>query len=112
MTKNNEKFIRVKYLRALEKVVNSIIKAIKRDDFDSQKFVLLMDKNEKFLSEIEPAILHDSYPKALEIFVNLAISQKSENSVQNTLKRSANALEKFKKAKEYKRMKNDKNFND
>ncbi len=112
MTKNDERFIRVKYLRALEKVAISVIKAIKRADFNSEKFTLLMNKNEKFLEGIEPAVLHDSYPKALEIFVNLALCLRTDETAQSTLIKSANALEKFKKAKEYKRNKNDKNFDD
>ena len=70
----NEKFIRVRYLRCLEKFATNVIKALKRDDFDAQIFSAMVEKNE--------------------------------------LLRSANALEKFKKAREYKRNKNDKNFDD
>ena len=40
------------------------------------------------------------------------MAHKGASSAKNELLRSANALEKFKKAREYKRNKNDKNFDD
>lgn len=109
---SNEKFIRTRYLRSLEKFATSIIKALKRSDFEAQKFALLVEKNQQILAKIEPAPLFDAYPKALLAFVNLSIEKCQEPNAQSTLLRAANALDKFKKAREYKRNKNDKNFDD
>ena len=108
----NEKFIRVRYLRCLEKFATNVIKALKRDDFDAQKFSARVEKNEELLNRCQKATLYDSYPRALQTFVEQCIAQKGASSAKNELLRLANALEKFKKAKEYKRNKNDKNFDD
>lgn len=108
----NEKFIRVRYLRCLEKFAVSVIKALKRDDFDTQKFSAMVEKNQELLARCQKATLYESYPRALQAFVELCIVQKDASNARNELLRAANALEKFKKAREYKRNKNDKNFDD
>lgn len=101
----SEKFIRTRYLRSLEKFALSAIKALKRSDFDKERFGVLVDKNYGILAKTEAAILHDSYPKALEKFVQMCVDLKEQDGAQSTLLRAYNALEKFKKAKEYKREK-------
>lgn len=94
----NEKFMRVRYLRALEHFSMDISKAIKKDDFDELKFNALIEKNMKILNKIPSVSLHSSYSKALLAFVNMAgVSSRAE------LLKAANALDKFKKAKNYKR---------
>ena len=108
----NEKFIRVRYLRCLEKFATNVIKALKRDDFDAQRFSAMVEKNEELLSRCQKTTLYDSYPRALQTFVEQCMAHKGASSAKNELLRSANALEKFKKAREYKRNKNDKNFDD
>ncbi|MCW1330018.1 hypothetical protein OLS41_03205, partial [Campylobacter jejuni] len=47
MTKNEEKALRVKYLRNLENF-NGAISALKKEDFDKTKFEERMLKNAKF----------------------------------------------------------------
>lgn len=108
----NEKFIRVRYLRCLEKFATNVIKALKRDDFDAQRFSAMVEKNEELLSRCQKTTLYDRYPRALQAFVEQCMAYKGASSAKNELLRSANALEKFKKAREYKRNKNDKNFDD
>ena len=81
----NEKFMRVRYLRALERFSMDISKAIKKENFDELKFQALVEKNTQILNKIPSVSLHSSYSKALLAFVNMA------------------GVDKFKKAKNYKR---------
>lgn len=94
----NEKFLRVRYLRALERFSMAITKAIKKDDFDEIRFSSLVAKNTELLNKIPSVSLHSAYSKTLLSFVNMAAS-----SSRADLIRAANALDKFKKAKNYKR---------
>lgn len=94
----NEKFMRVRYLRALERFSMAVTKAIKKDDFDEIRFKALVDKNIELLNKIPSVSLHSAYSKALLGFVNMAAS-----SSRADLLKAANALDKFKKAKNYKR---------
>lgn len=106
--KQNEKFIRVRYLRALEKFSLSVVKALKRADFDKEKFSELVTKNYKLVEKTPSSTLFDAYPKALLAFVELSLAKASDDDAQSTLLRAANALDKFKKAREYKREKSKK----
>ena len=56
----NEKFIRVRYLRCLEKFATTVIKALKRDDFDAQRSSAMLEKNEELLSRCQKTTLYDS----------------------------------------------------
>lgn len=98
---DNEKIKRVKYIRALEKFASYAVKSVKRDDFDWDKFKLSLNKNTENLSKIEPVFLDQPYTKALEEFVNIALNSNSKSEIS----RAANALDKFKKAKNYKKEK-------
>ena len=46
----NEKFMRVRYLRALERFSMDISKAIKKENFDELKFQALVEKNTQILN--------------------------------------------------------------
>lgn len=105
---NDEKFKRIKYIRALEKFSLNVLKSLKKTDFDIEKFKNLLEKNSKILEKIEPVFLDDPYTKALESFVNIALNSNDKDS----LLKSANALDKFKKAQKYKRQKHKGNFSD
>lgn len=94
----NEKFMRVRYLRALDRFSMDISKAIKKENFDELKFQALVEKNTQILNKIPSVSLHSSYSKALLAFVNMA-----SNCSRAELLKAANALDKFKKAKNYKR---------
>lgn len=103
MAKINEKALRVKYLRALEKFTNAAISALKREDFDKDKFQERMQKNEKFFQKCEAVVLNSSYGKALENFVNTCLDFSKD---KNELLILANALDKLKKGEKKEKHKN------
>ena len=57
----NEKFLRVRYLRALERFSMAITKAIKKDDFDEIRFSSLVAKNTELLNKILSVSLNSAY---------------------------------------------------
>lgn len=103
----NDKFKRVKYIRALEKFVKSISAILKKDNFDENLFKQKVEKNFEILKKVEPVYLDQAYTKGLVEFVNLSLN----NSDKNELLRSFNNLDKIKNSK-YKKEKHKKNFND
>lgn len=92
MTKNEEKALRVKYLRNLENF-NGAISALKKEDFDKTKFEERMLKNAKFFEKNPAVNLNSTYAKNLEFFVNACLDFSKEKSELLNL---ANALDKQK----------------
>lgn len=109
MTKINEKALRVKYLRTLEKFANAAISALKREDFDEAKFQERMQKNEKFFQKCEAVVLNSAYSKALENFVNVCLDFSKQKKELLSL---ANALDKLKKGEKKKNIKLIKDYYD
>ncbi|AII14724.1 hypothetical protein CIG2463D_0885 [Campylobacter iguaniorum] len=101
---NDDKFKRVKYLRALEKFAKLVIRNLKREDYDEQRFTTLVTKNLEILQKVEPVFLDQPYAKALCEFSNLTIN----STDRSVLLKSANNLEKLKNAKNYKKEKHKK----
>ncbi|MBN7288432.1 MULTISPECIES: hypothetical protein [Campylobacter] len=101
MSAADDKFKRVRYLRALEKFAKSAINGLKRDDFDEAAFADRVAKNAQIIAKIEPVYLDQPYTKALENFINSLIA----NTPREELLRSANALDKLKNSKNYKKEK-------
>lgn len=108
LTMNDDKFKRVKYLRALEKFNKSIVLCLKKNEFDEAKFESLVKKNTKILSDIEPVYLDQPYSKALCEFINLAINCKDKA----VLLRAANNLDRLKRQKNYKKEKHKAKINE
>ena len=108
MYEQNDKFKRVKYLRGLEKFVKSAISGLKREDFDDAQFRARAAKNAEILRKIEPVFLDSPYAKSLENFANLVINQMPRCQ----LIAFANALEKLKNQKTYKKEKHRKKYKD
>lgn len=108
MSAADDKFKRVRYLRALEKFAKSAINGLKRDDFDETAFADRVAKNALIIAKIEPVYLDQPYTKALENFINLLIA----NTPREELLRSANALDKLKNSKNYKKEKHKNKFKD
>ncbi|MFY0745134.1 hypothetical protein [Campylobacter sp. LH-2024] len=73
MTRINEKSLRVKYLRSLEKFANTAKSCLKREDFNLEKFQERMQKNKKNLEKCQAVVLNSTYSKALENFVNACL---------------------------------------
>ncbi|MBZ7952308.1 hypothetical protein H2258_02905 [Campylobacter sp. RM9939] len=94
MTRINEKSLRVKYLRSLEKFANTAKSCLKREDFNLEKFQERMQKNKKNLEKCQAVVLNSTYSKALENFVNacLDFSLKKEELLYlaNTLSKLKN----------------------
>lgn len=106
MAEVSEKFKRVKYLRSLEKFAKVAISGLKRDDYDEAMFRARIAKNIEILKKVEPVFLDQPYTKALENFVNLLITSESKSALIN----AANALDKLKNKKTYKKDKHKKNY--
>lgn len=100
-----DKFKRVKYIRALEKFVKSIIGILKRDDFDEVLFKQRVEKSFESLKKVEAVYLDQPYTKGLLEFVNLALN----NNDQVELLKTFNQLEKLKNSK-YKKDKHKKSY--
>ena len=108
MAEQNDKFKRVKYLRGLEKFVKSAISGLKREDFDDAQFRARAAKNAEILRKIEPVLLDSPYAKSWENFVNLVV----KGGERSELIAYANALEKLKNQKTYKKEKHRKKYKD
>ncbi|HEC1751047.1 TPA: hypothetical protein R1712_000544 [Campylobacter lari] len=107
--KNDEKALRVKYVRALEKFTNSAVNALKREDFDLTLFRERMQKNAKIFEKVQAVFLDSTYTKALELFVNECLNESLD---QKTLTSKANALYKLKNNQSYKKDKHKIKFKD
>ncbi|MBF7069188.1 hypothetical protein [Campylobacter volucris] len=107
--KNEEKALRVKYVRALEKFSNSAISALKKEDFQESLFRERMEKNSKVFAKIEAVFLDSTYTKALEIFANDCLNHSLD---RKDLLNKANALYKLKNKQSYKKDKHKNNFKD
>lgn len=94
MAKIDEKTLRVKYLRALEKFANAAISALKKENFDKEKFQERMEKNKKIVEKCKAVNLNSSYNKTLENFVNNCLDFSKQKEELLSL---ANALDKLKK---------------
>lgn len=94
LAKIDEKTLRVKYLRALEKFANTAISALKKENFDKEKFQERMEKNKKIVKKCEAVNLNSSYNKSLENFVNHCLDFSKQKEELLSL---ANALDKLKK---------------
>ena len=99
-----EKDGRVKYIRALERFVKSAVALLKRDDFDAELFAKRMAKNYEILSKAQAVNLDSPYTKALENFAKNIMSASEQNHIdRGALTHEANALEKLKNDKSYKK---------
>lgn len=94
MKKNEEKALRVKYLRKLEKFFKAAIGTLKKENFDKIKFQERMLKNAKFVEKNCAVNLNSNYAKNLEFFLKACLDFSKE---KNELLNLANALDKEKK---------------
>lgn len=94
LAKIDEKTLRVKYLRALEKICKCSYFGFKKENFDKEKFQERMEKNKKIVEKCEAVNLNSSYNKSLENFVNHCLDFSKQKEELLSL---ANALDKLKK---------------
>lgn len=106
MQKNN-KFLRTKFIRSLEKFFKSVINVAKKDDFDEVKFREFIAKKGEILEKVEPIFLDSLYTKSLVEFANLALNGAEKLEII----KKANSIEKIKNAK-YKKQKHKGKFDE
>jgi len=114
----NEKTIRLRYIRLLEKFVTKTISLLKYDNFDIELFKTAILKGFKELQKAKTCDLYSEYPIALKNLVNHIMnsienhSKDFENERASILKQS-NLLAKLKNNNRYKKDKHKhKKFND
>jgi len=115
----NEKDIRLKYTRGLEKFVRSNISYLKDPTFEFETFQKRVKKTFELLKKIPSIRLNATYPIALENYVNLVLGVlhveelKDKEELQAKLLKEANLLHKEKNKTQYKKDKHKKSsFND
>jgi len=117
----NEKDIRLKYTRALEKFVRSNISYLKEPEFIFEVFQKRVKRTFEMLKKVQTIRLDSAYPMALENYVNLVlgvlhvedIKQEEKNIIKENLLKEANLLHKEKNKTRYKKDKHKtKKFND
>ena len=117
----NEKDIRLKYVRGLEKFVRSNISYLKDPIFEFDIFKKRVEKTFKILKKIKSIRLNSTYPIALENYVNIILSvlhvedlkDEEKEELKAKLLKEANLLHKEKNKTQYKKDKHKKSsFND
>lgn len=117
----NEKDIRLKYTRGLEKFTRSNIAYLRDPNFTFEIFQKRVKRTFEVLKKIESIRLNAPYPSALENYVNLILSvlhvedleEAKKEEFQAKLLKEANLLHKAKNKTIYKKSKHKKSsFND
>ena len=114
--KINEKDIRLKYTRGLEKFVRSNISYLKDPTFEFIIFQKRVKKTFEILKKIKHIRLNATYPIALENYVNLVLGilhveelkKEDEEELKSKLLKEANLLHKEKNKTQYKKDKHKK----
>lgn len=114
----NEREQRVKYIRALERFLNSCMGALKNENFDFVLFCKRIEKSYKVLKKVDVSRLDSTYTNALQRYVELVLRTIVEDGGNHDEKhklllKEANLLEKEKNRGSYKKDKHkDKSFDD
>jgi len=115
----NEKNVRLRYTRALEKFIRSNISYLKDPEFQFDIFQKRVKRTFEILKKVEPIRLDSAYPMALENYANLLLNALEEleevekMQLKDKLLKEANLLHKEKNKTQYKKDKHKKStFND
>jgi hypothetical protein len=116
----NEKALRLRYIRALEKFAKRAINLLKapEEDFHFEKFKKKMAENFKPVEKVEVVRLDSGYMSKLESYVNMILGTLDNHSKdfedeKSMLLKEANLLHKEKNKNIYKKDKHSKHkFND
>ena len=114
----NEKTLRLKYIRILEKFTSRAISLLKHPQFDFEIFKTNIEKYYKEIQKIDAIRLDSEYHKKLQDYVNLTLQctanhSKTFEDEQQQLLKEANLLHKEKNKTSYKKDKHKKkNFQD
>lgn len=119
MKQINEKTIRLRYIRLLEKFATKAISLLKLDEFDMELYKKAMLKSYDTLQRSQSVPLYSEYPAALKQFVQLILDsldeepKKFEDEYRGNLLKEYNLLQKLKNKGSYKKDKHKhKKFND
>jgi len=114
----NEKTLRLKYIRTLEKFTSRAISLLKHPQFDFEIFVVNIEKYYHEIKKVEAIRLDSEYHKKLQEYVNITLQctanhSKTFEDEQQLLLKEANLLHKEKNKSSYKKDKHrKKNYSD
>lgn len=114
----NEKELRIRYIRVLEKFAKRTIALLKLSDFDFERFKARTLKNYEEMKKAEEVALTSSYLILLKKFIDLILRSienhsKTFENERDTLLKEANLLQKEKNRNNYKKDKHkNKKFDD
>lgn len=114
----NDKVIRLKYIRALEKFLTRCVAILKNDDFDKELFLNTVNKNYELIKNSKETRLDSTYLIKLKEFINLTLRLSLDikgdfEEERNLLLKEANLLHKEKNRKNYRKDKHkNSKFND
>lgn len=109
----NEKALRLKYIRVLEKFLSRTIAILKNEKFDLELFINTVNKNYEDIKKAEEVRLTSTYLMKLKDYINLTLrlTQTYEGDFleeRETLLKEANLLHKEKNKTSYKKDKHKK----
>ena len=114
----NEKQLRIRYIRVLEKFFTRTISLLKLDNFDKDLFKQRTKKNYEEMIKTKEIELYSDYYESLKVFINktmfyLKEHSKSFEDERATLLKDANLIQKEKNSSNYKKDKHkNQKFND
>ncbi len=108
--KRKEKYLRIRYLREIERFINSTVNFLNTEkELTKDKFASFVDKKLERLNKCEKVILSKGYPSEMENFVEKIVScSKSEEDTQEIksyILYEANRLRKTKRLRSYRKEK-------
>ncbi len=110
-----EKFIRLRYIRELERFTNRIVDFFKVER-SKEEIKSFIDKIFEPLTSIQKTYLNSEYLKELEKFVersaNAPLSEKSNEEIREDVLKEANLLRKLKRKKSFAKAKHKKRLED
>lgn len=114
----NEKQLRIRYIRVLEKFFTRTISLLKLDNFDKDLFKQRTKKNYDEMIKTKEIELYSDYYESLKVFINktmfyLQEHSKSFEEERANLLKEANLIQKEKNSSNYKKDKHkNEKFND
>jgi hypothetical protein len=111
--KQNDKIIRLRYIRVLEKFVTKTISLLQKDSFDIDLYKKAILKLYSQLQNTKSTELYNEYPIALKNLVQYILDTLENHSddflsEKNTILKKANLLDKLKNKNKYKKQKHKK----
>jgi DNA-binding NtrC family response regulator len=106
----NEKVLRLRYIRILEKFVSRIVALLKQSSFDKELFKASVEKYYLEIKNTKSVRLNSQYHNKLQDYINLTLQQTQTNleNTQQLLLKEANLLHKEKNKTNYKKDKHKK----